>query len=202
MTTLTVDTVDALAGITPGSPLDDLRRQRPVTREQLQASYDALFTPPNDSAFSVTRRRLVAAFVTRVTADDATAHFYADAAHLADPERAPIVLAEASLAATTGPFGVYREAGLRGEDTEGRHYEPNAAVRDALGNALSAAIVHAHLLTVRPREAGADDHTRLLEAGWTVDGIVTLSQLISFLAFQQRVATGLRALAIRQEISA
>lgn len=202
MTTPTLDTVDALAGIVPASPLDELRRQRPVTREQLQASYDALFTPPNDNAFPLTRRRLVAAFATRVTADDSTAHFYADAAHLADPARATIVLAEASAAAATGPFGVYREAGLRGEDTEGRHYEPSAAVRDALGDALSAAIAHAHLLTFRPREAGADDHTRLLEAGWTPDGIVTLSQLISFLAFQQRVATGLRALATRQENSA
>ena len=35
----------------------------------------------------------------------------------------------------------------------------------------------------------------MVDAGWSADGIVTLSQLVSFLAFQQRVVTGLRALA-------
>ena len=35
----------------------------------------------------------------------------------------------------------------------------------------------------------------LTEAGWTTDAIVTLSQLVSFLAFQIRVIAGLRVLA-------
>ncbi len=47
----------------------------------------------------------------------------------------------------------------------------------------------------RPREASGADLGRLLDAGWSADGIVTLSQLVSFLAFQQRVVTGLRVLA-------
>jgi uncharacterized protein YciW len=34
----------------------------------------------------------------------------------------------------------------------------------------------------------------LLDAGWTTSGIVTLSQLVAFLAFQIRVVTGLKAL--------
>ena len=41
--------------------------------------------------------------------------------------------AEASAAATAGPFGAYREEGLRGESSDGRRYEPGAEVRDALG---------------------------------------------------------------------
>jgi uncharacterized protein YciW len=32
-------------------------------------------------------------------------------------------------------------------------------------------------------------------AGWSADGIVTLSQLVSFLAFQVRVVAGLSVLA-------
>ncbi|MBW9095569.1 CMD domain protein [Microbacterium jejuense] len=189
-----VDVVDELVGIRAGDPLDALRRRRPVTREQLQASHDALFDPRDDAAFTVDERLLVAAFATRSTADDATAARYADVAAAADARRTEIVLAEASAAATAGPFGAYREEGLADESTDGRRYEPGIAARDALGERLTAALAHAHLLTFRPREADAAAQARLVDAGWSTDGIVTLSQLVSFLAFQQRVAAGLRAL--------
>ncbi|MFE7843758.1 CMD domain protein [Microbacterium sp. NPDC057407] len=189
------DTLDRLADVRPAGAIDELRRRRPVTRDQLQASYDALFAPVDDSEFPVAERTLVAAFATRVTADDATAAYYAGLAREADAARAETVLAEASAAATAGPFGTYVEAGLQDENSDGRRYEPPTAVRETLGERLAAAIAHAHLLTARPREAGSAALDRLLEAGWSVDGIVTLSQLISFLAFQQRVAAGLRVLA-------
>lgn len=204
MTTATPDIVDVLVGVSEGDSLDLLRRRRPVTREQLQASHDALFAPIDDSDFALAERLLVAAFATRATADDETAAYYADAAAAADPQRAATVLAEASAAATAGPFGTYAEAGLQSESTDGRRYEPGIAARDALGEHLTAAIAHAHLLTARPREADGAAQTRLLDAGWTADGIVTLSQLVSFLAFQQRVAAGLRVLSTRtsSEVSA
>lgn len=202
MTTAITDVVDELVGVRPGGALDALRRRRPVTRDQLQASYDALFAPFDDADFPREERLLVAAFATRSTADDATARYYADAALGADADRARVVLAEASAAATAGPFGAFREEGLRAESTDGRRYEPSIAARDALGRRLAAALVHAHLLTYRPREAGAADQARLLDAGWSADGIITLSQLVSFLAFQQRVAAGLRAIALTQEVSA
>lgn len=192
--TTTTDVVDELVGLHPGDALDALRRRRPVTREQLQASHHALFAPVDDSAFPLADRLLVAAFATRLTADDTTAEFYAAAARSADPERAETVLAEASAAATAGPFGSYAEAGLQSESTDGRRYAPSDAARDALGERLAAALAHAHLLTSHPREADASAQTRLLDAGWSVDGIVTLSQLVSFLAFQQRVVAGLRVL--------
>jgi CMD domain protein len=72
---------------------------------------------------------------------------------------------------------------------------PSDAVTAALGERLAAALAQTHLLVFRPREATGDDLGRLLDAGWSTDGIVTLSQLVSFLAFQQRVVTGLRVLA-------
>jgi CMD domain protein len=194
MTTLPADVVDELVGARNGDAVDALRRRRPITREQLQASHDALFVPLDDTAFPLAERLLVAAFATRSTADDRTAEHYADAARTADPERAALVLAEAEAAATAGPFGVYREEGLRTESTDGRRYEPGVVTRDQLGERLTAALVHAHLLTFRPREADDAAQARLLDAGWSVDGIVTLSQLVSFLAFQQRVVAGLRAL--------
>lgn len=162
-----------------------------MTREQLQASHDALFSPLDDTAFPLADRLLVAAFATRATADDATAAFYADLARAADAERAALVLDEAEAAAAAGPFGTFVEEGLAGESTDGARYTAPAA----LGERLSAALTHAHLLVVRPREAHDGELAALLRAGWSADAIVTLSQLVSFLAFQQRVAHGLRVLA-------
>ncbi|MBO9624872.1 MAG: CMD domain protein [Microbacterium sp.] len=190
---MTTDTVDIIAGVTP--ELDALRRRRPVTREQLQASFDALFHPVSVAHVSQVERELVAAFATRLAGDaDATGTFYADRALAADSSRAAIVIAEAAEAAVSGPFGVYTEAGLQAENTDGERYLPSAAAADALGERLAAALAHTHLLVFRPREASASDIERLLDAGWSADGVVTLSQLVSFLAFQQRVVAGLRVL--------
>ncbi|MFD7872302.1 CMD domain protein [Microbacterium sp. NPDC059771] len=191
---MTDDIVDRIAEVTPG--LDALRRRRPITREQLQASFDALFRPVSVQHASQAERELIAAFATGLAgADDPTALFYADRAEAADPERAAVVRAELAGAAATGPFGAYTEAGLQGESTDGLRYAPDATATDALGGRMAAALAHAHLLVLRPREASAADLGRLLDAGWTPDGIVTVSQLVSFLAFQQRVVTGLRVLA-------
>ncbi|WP_217181842.1 CMD domain protein [Streptomyces sp. AC495_CC817] len=190
---MTTDVVDQIVGVTPA--LDELRRRRPVTREQLQASFEALFHPISEEHASQTERELVAAFATRLAGDDdATGAFYAERALAADAGRADIVLAEAADAATTGPFGTYTEAGLQAENADGDRYAPSAAATEALGSRLAAALEHAHLLVFRPREASASDIERLLAAGWSPDGVVTLSQLLSFLAFQQRVVAGLRVL--------
>ncbi|WEK60394.1 MAG: CMD domain protein [Candidatus Microbacterium colombiense] len=191
---MTQDIVDQIAGVTP--ELDALRRRRPVTREQLQASFDALFRPVSVEHVSQEERELVAAFATALGGgDDETAVFYADRARQADAERANVVLAEAAAAAVSGPFGAYTELGLQRENTDGSRYVPSDAVTAALGERLAAALAHAHLLVLRPREASGADLGRLSAAGWSADGIVTLSQLVSFLAFQQRVITGLRVLA-------
>ena len=190
---MTTDIVDQIAGVTP--QLDALRRRRPVTREQLQASFEALFQPVSSEHVSQVERELVAAFATRLAGDaDATGTFYADRALAADPARAAVVIAEAADSAVSGPFGLYTEEGLQHENVDGERYRPSAAATEALGERLAAALAHTHLLVFRPREASASDIEALLDAGWSADGIVTLSQLVSFLAFQQRVVTGLRVL--------
>lgn len=181
------DLIDRLAGVGPA----DVDLRRPVAREQAQTSHDALFAPVDDSQFSVAERLLVAAFATRLTAADATAAHYADEARAADPALAGRVLqaAEANLAA--GPYGVYAERGLAGESTDGPRFTADV---EAFGPRVAAALSHAHLLVYRPREADGAAHDALLQAGWSIDGIVTLSQLVSFLAFQQRVVAGLAAI--------
>jgi CMD domain protein len=191
---MTDDIVDRIVEVTP--ELDALRRRRPVTREQLQASFDALFRPVTVEHVSQAERELVAAFATGLAgADDATAVFYAARGQDADPQTAGVVLAEAAGVAVSGPFGAYTELGLQEENTEGERYVPSDAVVAVIGERLAAALAHTHLLVFRPREASGADLGRLLDAGWSTDGIVTLSQLVSFLAFQQRVVTGLRVLA-------
>ena len=40
------DIIDRLAGVRPGGSVDALRRHRPATRDNAQASYDALVTEP------------------------------------------------------------------------------------------------------------------------------------------------------------
>ncbi|WP_406247777.1 CMD domain protein [Microbacterium sp. M] len=188
------DIVDELLGVQPGSALAVLRDRRPETKDQIQASYDALFSPVDDSAFAITERLLVAAFAARLAGDDLLAGHFADRALLADAGRAEVVLVEAVAAATSGPYGAYTEAGLQAENTAGPVYRADAA-RASLGDRLAAALEHAHLLVFRPRESAASDLDALIEAGWSIDGIVTLSQLVSYLAFQQRVVAGLRVLA-------
>ncbi|QNA93143.1 MULTISPECIES: CMD domain protein [unclassified Microbacterium] len=191
---MTDDIVDRIAEVTP--ELDVLRRRRPVTREQLQASFDALFRPASVEHVSQAERELVAAFATGLAgAEDPTAEFYAARAQEGDPQRAAVVVAEAAVAATRGPFGTYTELGLQAENADGPRYVPSEAVVAAVGERVAAALTHTHLLVFRPREASGTDLGRLVDAGWSTDGIVTLSQLVSFLAFQQRVVTGLRVLA-------
>lgn len=188
----TVDIVDDLVGATP--ELRALRERRPVTIEQLQASFDALFAPVSDEHVSLTERDYIAAFATRLTADDAVSEFYAERALSRDAQRGSDVLAYAAEYATAGPFGNYREAGLAAESTDGLRLVPNAADIAQFGERLAAALAHTHLLVVRPREADDAAIAALVAAGWSADGIVTLSQLVAFLAFQQRVITGLRAI--------
>ena len=116
--------------------------------------------------------------------------FYRD--RLADDAMAAILDAEIKQAAGSGPYGSFPAGPLSAEDEPGPTY--TAADRNALGPRLAAALEHVHMLVFHPRDA-APAHMRVLEAaGWSATGIVTLSQLVSFLAFQLRVAAGLRAL--------
>jgi uncharacterized protein YciW len=66
-----------------------------------------------------------------------------------------------------------------------------------LGERLATALEHTHMLIFHPRDAALPSLQVLLDAGWSTTDIVTLSQIVSFLAFQIRVVVGLRALNAR-----
>ena len=192
-----MDVIDRLVGIAPGSALDGIRARRPEARTHAQASYVALFTPPEAGEVSATERFAAAVFVVGLHAEAATAAFYREG--LAATGAGPALLAavERAVAAAVGqgPFGRYPAGPLSVEDSTGSAWQADAALRDALGTRLAAAFVHLHMLVLHPRDAEPAHLQALLDAGWSTTGIVTLSQIVSFLAFQVRVVSGFRTLA-------
>ncbi|OJY63809.1 MULTISPECIES: CMD domain protein [unclassified Rhizobium] len=197
MTLQTRDIIDFLAGIDLGSHLDVLRAKRPETRLNAQKSFDALFAPEHLGDVTLEERFAVATFVAGLHKADEAGSFYASGLR-EQANGASLVAAvgaEAARADTAGPYGRYPAGPLSREDRPGLVYEVSHENRAHLGPKLSAALEHSHLLVFRPREASAEALQKLLDAGWTITGIVTLSQLVAFLAFQIRVVAGLRALA-------
>ena len=197
MTITTNDAVDTVLGTTPGSAVDQLRRRRPVTRENTQASYLALFQPDELSDASLTERFAVAVFVAALHGNGEATAFYGQGLKEAgaDDSLHTAVLDAAASGAALGPYGDYRETGLKGENRPGLRWNAPPAIGAAVGPRLSAALEHAHLLVFRPRESSPAALKALVEAEWSTTGIVTLSQLVAFLAYQLRVVSGLQLLA-------
>jgi CMD domain protein len=191
------DVIDALVGITPGSPLDAIRVRRPQARAHAQATYRALFAPAAPGHVTAQERFAVGGFVAGLHGATATAGYYAarlaeSGASTALREAVDAAIAEAR---TSGPYGRYPAGPLSREDTAGVSYRVGAAVRPRLGPRLAAAFEHVHMLVFHPRDAEPAALQALLDAGWSTTDIVTLSQIVAFLSFQIRVVTGLRILA-------
>jgi len=193
------DVIDTLAGIAPGSALDKARDNRLEARKHAQASYDALFAPKNFGSFSALERFAVAAFVAGLHGRPETRDFYAGTLEQAgaSPELRVAVASEVVNGHSSGPYGRYPRGPLTLEDKEGMVYGIGASERHVLGPRLSAAFEHTHMLVLHPRDAAPPSLQVLLDAGWSTTDIVTLSQLVSFLSFQIRVVTGLKAMTAR-----
>lgn len=193
----TPDIIDTLAGIKPGSALDAIRARRLQARENAQKSYLSLFEPIDAGDFSLLERAAVAAFVTGLHGESPVATFYREKlAATADGARlVEAIAAEIARGKTSGPYGSFPAGPLSVENRAGLIFRVSADGKSALGARLAAALEHAHLLVFRPRDAASADMKALLAAGWSNTGIVTLSQLVAFLAFQVRVVSGLRTLA-------
>ena len=193
------DVIDALVGITPGSPLDAIRARRPEARAHAQATYRALFAPEAPGNVTAQERFAVGGFVAGLHGATAIAVCYAErlaesGASAALKEAVDAAIAESR---TNGPYGSYPAGPLSREDTAGPLYRAGAATRRALGPRLAAAFEHVHMLVFHPRDAAPPALQSLLDAGWSTTDIVTLSQIVAFLSFQIRVVTGLRTLAGR-----
>jgi CMD domain protein len=197
MTDTAVDIIDLLTGIKPGSSLDSTRARRPVTREHAQKSYLALFAPVSVEEASLSERFALATFVASLHGETTIAAFYAE--QLTGVEGGATLLdavkAAAAQGAAKGPYGQYPAGPLSPENLAGLSYTLPSDLRAVLGGRLSAALEHAHLLVFHLRDASPAELGKLAQAGWSTTGIVTLSQLVSFLAFQIRVVAGLKVLA-------
>jgi CMD domain protein len=76
------DTMDELAGIAPGSPLAQLRRQRPDVVRHLEGSDAAIFAPKDDGGLSRAERASAALRIAILLGDEVLMDHYA--ARLAD----------------------------------------------------------------------------------------------------------------------
>jgi CMD domain protein len=189
------DVIDQLAGIAAGSPLDAIRARRQVARDHAQKSYLALFEPKDFAGVPARERWAVAAFIAGLHTEPATGEFYAAKLAAADGAIAAAVNAEITRGRTQGPYGSYPAGPLSREDTEGLIYRVSDEARRVLGARLTAAFEHVHMLVFHLRDSNSAALQALLDAGWSTDDIVTLSQLVAFLSFQIRTVGGLRALA-------
>lgn len=193
---MSIDVIDTLVGIAEGTPVDLIRRRRPVTRDHAQGSWKALFDPEVLGTLPLKERYAVALFVVAVSGDAPATDFYrAGLFREGGADWATGIDSAVQQGRTEGPYGRWaHHVDLQNEGTDGLRYQVGSALRTKLGNRLSAGIEHAHLLVFRPRESSQADLERLLDAGWSATDIVTVSQLISFVTFQLRVTAGLRVL--------
>ncbi|MEX3517086.1 alkylhydroperoxidase domain protein [Corynebacterium camporealensis] len=154
----------------------DLRARRADAQENAQASFSALLEPENPGTFTYTERYAVAAFIAGITQDTRAYEFYAEL--LSDDSSLNL-----QPAITRGRIA-------------GPYHDGEFVTFSVLdyGERLAAAFDFAHLLIFHPKDATPGAIGHLQEAGWSDDDIVSLAQLISFLAFQLRVIHGLNVL--------
>ena len=186
------DVIDTLVGIAPGSKLDAIRANRSEARKHAQASYTSLFEPRDMAGVTADERHALAAFVAGLHGEPRTEAFYA--AKLPAALRSAVA-AEVAAGRSKGPYGRFPKGPLSVEDAPGPSWKVSEAGRQALGARLPAAFEHTHMLVFHPRDAAAPALQALLDAGWSTTDIVTISQLVSFLAYQIRVVAGLSTLA-------
>ena len=106
-------------------------------------------------------------------------------AMVAPPDPHGLTASERALAAR-------RAAELSGHPALAAHY---ATLPTAPGPRDVAILRHTELLTTRPGEATRADIEALQAAGLSATEIVTLSQIVAFVAYQTRAAAGLALLA-------
>ncbi|HZQ01232.1 MAG TPA: CMD domain protein [Reyranella sp.] len=193
------DVINQLAGIAAGSALDKARDNRPEAKKHAQTSYDSLFSPKTYGNFSGLERAAVAAFVAALHGRPETQEFYkAKLTEAGAPAELQVAVAsEAVTAHAHGPYGHYPSGPLTIENHDGLVYSVTVPARHVLGERLATAFEHVHMLVYHPRDARPASLQAMLDAGWSATELVTLSQLVSFLAFQIRVVAGLKALAAR-----
>ena len=158
------DVLDHLAATGPGSAVAALRATRPDLTRFSQASYASLLEPDGDDGLPRRECEMVALRIARLIPDQRLAAWH--------EARLIAVTGTAETAAAVDAFPAV---------------SPELTLREV------AILRHTDLVTQRPTEAEATDIEALRTAGLSTREIVTLSQLIAFVAFQVRILATLRA---------
>lgn len=209
---ITADLLDILAEIAPDSPLAAARLTRDEATRHIQGSYLALFTDDDGADFSLTERLTVARQVADWHQDTRLAQHYAHRLTAADAGGSAAATPVAGAGQTgrhpTAPsrpaHGDPTQTGAHAQQSGRHHMTATLAAADAR---LRAALDHAERLSLRPATATPAHLEELQRAGWSLDNIVTLSQLVAFVSFQSRLLRGYRLIAgqptdpARQDIS-
>jgi CMD domain protein len=161
MTRFAADVIDTVLGIAEGSPLAQLRARRPEARARTQSSYAVLFNPPDPGGLSPPERFAVALRVAELHEASTLAAHYR--ARLAEEAGGPALAAAIDAGAPSSAI------------------TPRAA----------AMLHHAEMAATNPSAASALDLETLSAVELTAAEIVTLSQIIAFVAYQVRVAASL-----------
>jgi CMD domain protein len=156
-TETTADLIDLLAGIRADSPAATLRSERADVAAHIQGSYEALLKPVEAGGLSLADRVLAALRVAILTESGELVTHYRQ--RLAALSIADEIITDVATFPAQERFTPRQAAILR----------------------------HTDLLTNAPGTATPADTDALLSAGLSVNEIVTLAQLISFLSFQVRL---------------
>ena len=82
------DVMDTLADLSPGSPLAELRRQRPDVVKHLQGSDDVIFSPTDDGGLTPAERAAAALRVAKMLRDETLEAHYRTRLDALDPSDA------------------------------------------------------------------------------------------------------------------
>lgn len=162
------DVINQFAGIAPGSPLAQLREQRPETLRHAQGSFQVLLEPDDPGGVSREEREAIALRVETLERFPDVAEFHRDRLRLLGAGDDRIAAIEQF------PDGGYVPA------------------------RLAAILRHTDLLTTSSRSGSPEAIARLRQAGLSAQDIVTISQLIAYMSYEIRMVALLRAMGGRR----
>jgi CMD domain protein len=158
------DVINQLAGIEPGSAVDQVRRQRPETQRYAQGSYLALFEPDDPRGLTRVEREAIGLRVAVLESAPALAAYHRsrlETLGVSPDDIAAIV------------------AGPGSESPPPR---------------LRAILKHVDLLTLSPRDGSPKALAEMKKAGLAARDIVTISQIVAYLSYQIRMVALLQAM--------
>jgi CMD domain protein len=158
------DVINHFAGIAPGSPLAQLREQRPETLRHAQGSFRVLLEPADPGGVSRLEREAIALRVATLERFPDVADFHRDR---------------------------LRELGAGEDLISAVEMFPDGGEQPAR---LAAILGHTDMLTTSSRSGSLEAIAALREAGLSARDIVTISQLIAFMSYEVRMIALLRAM--------